>query len=61
MDILGYLRGNKTFMIVLGLLGYIGVNMANGVESDPNVVNALLAGSVWTLRLGVSNGGKAKK
>ena len=61
MDILGYLRGNKTFMIVLGLLAYIGVNAVNGVESDPNIVNALLAGSVWTLRLGMKDSVKAKK
>ena len=58
VDILGFLRGNKTFMIVVGLIVYIVVNMVNGTETDQNIVNGLLAGSIWTLRLGVKNGSK---
>ena len=55
MDILGFLRGNKTIMIAFGLLLYIGLNMVNGTEADQNIVNALLGGGLWTLRLGMKN------
>ena len=56
--LLGYLRGNKTIMVAVGLLLYIGLNMFNGTEADQNVVNALLGGGLWTLRLGIKNGEK---
>lgn len=56
MDILGFLKGNKTYMIVVGLLIYIAINAVNGSETDPNIVNALLGGGLWTLRLGIKNG-----
>lgn len=61
MDILSYIRGNKTFMIVLGMLAYLGINAVNGTEADPNTINALLAGGLWTLRLGMKSGDGKKK
>lgn len=61
IDIPKFLQGNKTFMIVVGLLVYIGVNMVNKTEADPNIVYALLGGSLWTLRLGVKNGSNEPK
>ncbi len=60
MDILGFLRGNKTIMIAVGLIVYLGTQMINGTEADPNVVNGLLAGGLWTLRLGMKNGTSPK-
>ncbi len=56
MDILAFLRGNKTIMIAIGLLLYVGTNIVNGTEADQNVVSALLGGGLWTLRLGMKNG-----
>ena len=56
--IIGFFRGGKTITIVAGLLLYMGFQTVNGAEIDQNVVNALLAGSIWTLRLGVKNGSK---
>ncbi len=61
MDIAGFLRGNKTFMVVAGLLVYIGVKMVNGTEADPNIVYALLGGGLGTLRMGIKNGDSKKK
>ena len=56
MDILGFLRGNKTIMIAVGLLSYLAINAINGTEPDQNMVYALLGGGMWTLRLGIKNG-----
>ena len=56
--ILEYLRGGKTMMISAGLLLYIAIQAINGETADPNIVNALLAGGLWTLRLGIKNGAK---
>ena len=57
IDILGFLRGKKTFMVALGLIAYMGRSAITGEPADPNIVYALLGGGMWTLRLGM-NGAK---
>lgn len=60
MDVLGFLRGNKTFMVAVGLVLYGGQALINKTEVDPNIVAVLLGGGLWTLRLAVKNGSKPK-
>ena len=56
-DLVKLLSGRKTYTIAFALIAYVVLQSVNGEDIDPAVVNALLAGGLVTLRMGV---GKAE-
>lgn len=50
---LSKIKGNKTYALGVGLLGYLAVCLLTQTEVDQNIVNALLGGGLITLRAGI--------
>ena len=54
----GFLSGKKTFFLAMFALGYIATaDWLTGEAPKQEVVDGLLAGMAWTIRLGISKAG----